>query len=120
MRKHTLTAAMAIALCATAAPAAFGHGFVGDRFFPPTLATDDPFAVDELSLPTMTFFTDPAGDGSPESREIDSSFELDKEIIPHLALGVSDTYIAIGGKGSPAAYGWDNVEVSAKYQLWQN
>ncbi|MGA2246926.1 MAG: hypothetical protein ABSH48_18190 [Verrucomicrobiota bacterium] len=27
------------------------HGFVGDRFFPPTIATDDPFAMDELSLP---------------------------------------------------------------------
>ena len=35
------------------------HGFIGDRFFPPTLATDDPFAVDELSLPSVTAFDDP-------------------------------------------------------------
>jgi len=120
MRKHALCIAMGVALCATAASAAFGHGFVGDRFFPPTIATDDPFATDELSLPQMSFFTNPAGDGSPESREIDTGFEFDKEILPHLALGVSDTYIAKGGKGGPSAYGWDDVQLSAKYQLWQN
>ena len=31
------------------------HGFEGNRFFPPTLATDDPFAVDELALPSFSF-----------------------------------------------------------------
>ena len=32
---------------------AWGHGFVGQRFFPATLAVDDPFVADELSLPTF-------------------------------------------------------------------
>ena len=27
------------------------HGFAGDRFFPPTITTDDPFAADELAQP---------------------------------------------------------------------
>src|SRR5690348_14935422 len=69
------------------------HGFAGQRFFPPTIATDDPSAVDELALPTVSYIKNAAGDGSPASHEIDAGFEFDKEIFPHFALGVSDTYI---------------------------
>src|SRR5260370_30698169 len=29
------------------------HGFAGERFFPDTISTDDPFVADELSLPTF-------------------------------------------------------------------
>ena len=29
------------------------HGLIGQRFFPATLAIDDPFVADELSLPTV-------------------------------------------------------------------
>ena len=36
------------------------HGFEGERFFPPTIQTDDPFAVDELSLPVVSVFNNPA------------------------------------------------------------
>src|ERR1700722_18971209 len=68
----------------------FAHGFVGDRFFPPTIATDDPFATDELSLPTASIFKNPR---SPPDWENDSGTEFDKEILPRFALGVSDTYI---------------------------
>ena len=37
----------------------FGHGFAGDRFFPATLATDDPFVANELSLPTFQAIRQP-------------------------------------------------------------
>ena len=37
------------------------HGFVGDRFFPPTIATDDPFATDELLLPSVSYFKSSGG-----------------------------------------------------------
>ena len=39
-----------------AAAAAHAHGIVGERFFPATITTDDPFAADELALPTITVF----------------------------------------------------------------
>jgi hypothetical protein len=39
---------------ATFAGEANAHGVVGQRFFPATIATDDPFAADELALPTVT------------------------------------------------------------------
>jgi hypothetical protein len=96
------------------------HGFVGDRFFPPTIQTDDPFAVDELALPTI-FYT--RNDGEQGNQEIDAGWEFDKEIIPHFALGVSNNYITQHGVDSPpsvSAYGFDNLALTAKYQLWQN
>ncbi len=45
-------------LCSLAEPllisaAVLAHGIAGDRFFPVTLAIDDPFVADELSLPTI-------------------------------------------------------------------
>ncbi|HUN48612.1 MAG TPA: hypothetical protein VMU85_18930, partial [Stellaceae bacterium] len=47
------TALGAAALLHTSGPAE-AHGFAGDRFFPATLQTDDPFVADEASLPTLT------------------------------------------------------------------
>jgi len=96
------------------------HGFTGDRFFPPTIATDDPFAVDELSLPSVTAFDDPSADGIPATREVDWGFEFDKEILPHFALGISDDYISQFGRGQPSTHGWDNIQISTKYELWHN
>ena len=47
------------------------HGFVGDRFFPATVTTDDPLVADELALPTLSLsYIAPSG-GTPETRVID-------------------------------------------------
>ena len=102
------------------AAVASGHGFVGDRFFPPTVTSDDPFAVDELALPTVTFFNTPAGGGSPESRTLDAGFEFDKEIFPHFAIGISDDYLSQNGHGGVSAYGWDTIALTAKYEVYHN
>jgi hypothetical protein len=64
------------------------HGFEGDRFFPPTITTDDPFAVDEFAFPTISVFNNPAEGSTPKTREIDFSSEFDKEIFPKFALGI--------------------------------
>src|SRR5580692_2634089 len=80
------TALVASALVILAPRNASAHGFEGDRFFPPTIQTDDQFATDELSLPTVSIFNNPAGsDGTPKTREIDISTEFDKEIFPKFA-----------------------------------
>jgi hypothetical protein len=101
------------------------HGFEGDRFFPPTIQTDDPFATDELSV-GLQAFNNPAGsDGTPKSRELDVSAEFDKEIYPKFALGISGTYINLepnkhtdnGFDPLPSLDGFDNITLSAKYQL---
>jgi hypothetical protein len=98
------------------------HGFEGDRFFPPTIQTDDPFATDEFSI-NASEFENPAGsDGTPKTREVDVSSEFDKEIFPKFALGVSGTYINLDPRMhlAPSQDGFDNVTLSAKYQLWEN
>lgn len=119
MRKCIGLLALSVTLggWAVTVPVARAHGIVGNRFFPPTLATDDPFAVDELALPEITYVKN---DG-PTNHETDLGFEFDKEILPGFALGVSDTYVNQKGvRNSPSAYGWANLDFTAKYQLWQN
>jgi hypothetical protein len=96
------------------------HGFEGDRFFPPTIQTDDPFATDEFSINASEFNNPSGSDGTPKIREIDVSSEFDKEIFPKFALGVSGTYINLNPHGGPAQDGFDNVSLSAKYQLWED
>ncbi len=98
------------------------HGFEGDRFFPPTIQTDDPFAVDEFSVQASSFNNPSGSDGTPKAREVDVSSEFDKEIFPKFALGISGTYINLDPQGNqaPAQDGFDNVSLSAKYQLWEN
>ncbi len=93
------------------------HGFVGERFFPPTIQTDDPFAVDELAFPTVSTFLDP---GSPPTRETDAGFSFSKEIFPRFALAFSETYVNLAPRGMPSAHGFDNLSLNAKYQLWEN
>jgi hypothetical protein len=90
-----------------------GHGFEGDRFFPPTPLTDDPFAVDELSLPEIQY--NPA----TASKELDVSASFSKEIFPKFALSISDTYVNLNPKGAPAQDGWSPLGFNAKYQLWE-
>lgn len=128
MKKIKIIAvAVSLGLASTSVAHVRAHGFEGDRFFPPTIQTEDPFAVDELSLPVVSVFNNPAGDDGPKTREIDVSAEFDKEIFPKFALGVSETYINLepskhtpdGSAPPPSQDGFDNISVSAKYQLFE-
>jgi hypothetical protein len=99
---------------------AHAHGFVGDRFFPPTLATDDPFATDELLLPSISYFKSPAGEDGPATGTTDVGFEFDKMIFPNFALGIEGGELFQKPSGGPSTHGLDNFTLSAKYQVWQN
>ncbi|MGA7252745.1 MAG: hypothetical protein WCC54_10280 [Pseudolabrys sp.] len=52
MFKNSWPLAMFAAVLAAPATAALAHEIVGNRFFPATLAIDDPGVTDELALPT--------------------------------------------------------------------
>jgi len=116
---QSISLAAALLGCLAIPRSLWGHGFEGDRFFPPTIQTDDPFATDELSLPTVNVFNNPAGDSGPKTRETDFSTEFDKEIFPGFALGISDAYTVLQPKGGPAMHGFDNLTLSAKIQLYE-
>src|ERR1700761_7622455 len=90
------------------------HGFVGNYFFPPTIATDDPFATDELKLPSVSYIKNPAADGSPATGVTDIGFEFDKEILPKFAVGISGDYLFQKPDGQPMTSGWDNFSLSDK------
>ena len=84
------------------------HGVVGDRFFPATIATDDPFAADELALPTI-------GLGNHEE---DYDFEYTKTIFPHIAISFAGGYVNSHPPGGPNASGWDNFEITPAWQFY--
>ena len=52
-RYVSLSFALASFVALASSSDAFAHCFVGARFFPATLATDDPCVADEMSLPTV-------------------------------------------------------------------
>jgi len=97
--------------------ACMAHGFEGDRFFPPTIATDDPFAVDELSVPTVDIFHNP---GAPVTREMDFGGEFDKELLPGWDLEFSDEFTTLKPKGGPTVNGWQNFDLGSKLELIQS
>jgi hypothetical protein len=94
--------------------AAFAHCFVGARFFPATLAIDDPCVADELSLPTVDWFK--TGD-FPSADEWDVSAEISKRITEDLGLSIGDTWSQISPPGGPKMAGFGDLETTLQYQL---
>ena len=62
---------------------AFSHGFAGARFFPATLATDDPFVASELSLPTFRAIRQP---GDQPTKTFDLSADLALKLTPNFGI----------------------------------
>jgi hypothetical protein len=92
------------------------HGFAGDRFFPATILTDDPFVADELSLPTVT--RNPTG--SDGSQETDIDVDLSKRILPDLGITFADTWQYVQPKGAPHVAGFGAISTGLQYQLFIN
>jgi hypothetical protein len=90
-------------------PAA-AHGIIGSRFFPATISSDDPFAADELALPTITGF----------NHETDYDFDYSKSITPGFALGFGVGYVDAKPPGDPAATGFTNVTLSPVLELFRD
>jgi len=92
------------------APPAFAHGVVGQRFFPATITTDDPFAADELALPTITLFD--------HETEIDADYS--KTIFPGFAVEVGFGHVSARDNGEPAQRGFGNLEISPSLEVYRN
>src|SRR5258708_1321225 len=60
-------AAVAAVILLSANSAALAHGWAGQRFFPATILTDDPFVADEISLPQVSV-NPPGPDGAERAR----------------------------------------------------
>jgi hypothetical protein len=93
---------------------AFAHCFVGARFFPATLATDDPCVADEMSLPTVAWSR--TGDIPPAS-EWDISGEISKRITENLGISIGERWSQIRAPDGPTIAGFSDLETTLQYQL---
>jgi hypothetical protein len=107
-------AAVAVAILLCTDSAALAHGFAGQRFFPATILTDDPFVADEMSLPTFTR-PPPAADGS---REYDLDFDLSKRLTPDIAITLGRGWTSLHSPGMPTVSGFGSLSTGAQYQLF--
>lgn len=96
------------------------HGIAGKRFFPATLATDDPFVADELSLPTISSQKMPAGGDEPATRTTDFSVDVSKRVTENLGIGFAATYKVLQPEGGETQRGFDNLAASVKYKFYQS
>jgi hypothetical protein len=96
---------------------ALAHCFVGGRFFPATLATDDPCVADEMSLPTIAIFKN--GD-DPSAREVDISGDFSKRITENFGISIGETWTHLSPPGGPNASGFQNLDTAFQYQLLKN
>jgi len=98
----------ALAALAAAFPQfAHAHGIVGARFFPATITSDDPFAADELALPTISL----------GNHEEDFEFEYTKSILPHFSVSFGGGYVNAHPPGEARAAGWENLEITPTWQF---
>jgi len=107
----------AAALAALLASPAAAHGVAGNRFFPATLATDDPAVADELSLPTISYSR--TGD-DPAATELDVSGEYSKRLTRTLGVSFADSWTRLKSPGEHAVSGFQNLETTVKYQVLTN
>src|ERR1700739_723509 len=93
---------------------ASAHCFVGARFFPATLATDDPCVADEMSLPTVSWSK--TADMPPPS-EWDISGELSKRITENFGVSIGETWTQIRQPDGTVTAGFQDLETTFQYQL---
>jgi hypothetical protein len=108
--------ALATALTISQTSVAFAHGFAGDRFFPATILTPDPFVADEMSLPTVTL-TPPGPDGA---RETNFDIDLAKRLTPDIGITLSNGWKYLQPKGMPAVTGLSGFRAELDYQFLLN
>jgi len=102
--------------CTGMTQAAFAHGFAGQRFFPATLATDDPFVSDELSLPTLSYRRLGAEGDAPAAKQTAASIDFTKRVTSNFGLSFGATYLSLKSDDGTVR-GFDNLAMGAKYQF---
>ncbi len=118
--KIRMTGFLCLVILAIGAGPALGHGLVGKRFFPSTLAIEDPFASDELTLPAFIIIKEPPEGDEPATVETEIEAEYSKRITPHLAVFFEGEWAHLSPDSGSDETGFGNPEVGLKYQLFEN
>jgi hypothetical protein len=117
MRANGLIAAVAFLALSVQAHA---HGIAGNRFFPGTMAFDDPAVADEfLILPsTLSHPLDSASGFSVFDAPFSWSFA--RLLTPDVSVGVNGGWIRRTGDGFPTQTGFDQTSVTLKRLMYKN
>src|SRR4030095_7448895 len=94
----------------------WAHGFAGQRFFPTTLAIDDPFVSDELSFP-LRHIKEP---GAPPTVTTEIDAEYTKRLTPRLGLSLGGAFFHLDPDEGSTDNGFGNLDVGRHYQLVTN
>jgi hypothetical protein len=108
--------AAALALLAAASPAAAAPHQVGDRWFPATPLTDDPFVTDAV----YSSFQHLRQPGSPNFGFNDLELGFEKRITDRLGISLAENYEILTPLGQGTIYGWDNLYATLKYQAFES
>lgn len=92
--------------------------FVGDRYFPSTLATTVPTAADFLNLPTFTRLPDTAA--TPSTRETDIGATYSKLITRDWSITFAETFRILEQSNGSMRQGFDNLVIGTQYHLYVN
>ena len=90
------------------------HCYVGARFFPATLATDDPCVADEMSLPTVAWSRTA---DMPPAAERDFSGEISKRITDNFGVSIGQNWTQIRQPDGTLTTGFQNLETAFQYQV---
>ena len=114
-RRLMFTLALSMLVLTSAVPAG-AHGLAGKRFFPSTIAIDDPFVSDELTLPSILHIKRPASGDEPATRETEISGELSKRITKFFGISLEGELAHLDPDNAPSRTGFGNLEVGLKWQ----
>jgi len=93
------------------------HGFAGKRFFPSTLAVEDPFVSDELSW-VGGWFKEPGEEDGPAVYETELEGEYSKRLTEHFGLSLGDAWRNRNPQGAGATRsGLANLVLGGRYQF---
>jgi len=109
---------MITAVCLLVIPvSSWGHGLAGKRFFPTTLAVEDPFVSDELSL--LFGHIKAPGEGGETAKTTTYSVDFAKRITQNFGISLGESYSRVNPSDGESASGFGNLEVGLKYQFYK-
>lgn len=106
-----------VAMMCTAPRFAGAHGIAGNRFFPGTLAFDDPAVADESRLPLFTSSKHPDDGGDVVDNRFSWSFF--RLLTPTLGVGIDSGWVQRNWGGSQRS-GFDTTSLSVKGEVYRN
>jgi hypothetical protein len=110
-----LAAGMVTAILLLAPAASWAHGLAGKRFFPTTLAVEDPFVSDELSF-VPSYGKENGEEGSIATTALGVDFS--KRIVGNFGISLGEEYRSVKASGDGTERGFGNLELGAKYQFF--